>query len=151
MAVVVVSEEYFMSRWPMIELHAFVQAIKRKSNTKLKILPLFYKLSASEFLDEKRQKRWFQKWESWAKDDTKERIKVGEWKEALNFLRSYNGISYNQELQEIVPFRNDIVSYICGSISPDIKWCDSHIQGKPNLCKVRYVCNVLSHPFKCSF
>jgi hypothetical protein len=51
---VVVSKEYFMSKWPMIELHAFVQAIKKKFNTKLKILLLFKKLSVSEFLDEKR-------------------------------------------------------------------------------------------------
>jgi hypothetical protein len=39
----------------MIELHAFVQAIKKNSNTKLKILPLFYRLSVRKFLDEKRQ------------------------------------------------------------------------------------------------
>jgi hypothetical protein len=141
MAVVVVSEEYFMSKWPMIELHAFVQAIKMKSNTKLKILPLFYGLSICEFLDEKRQKRWFQMWKNWAKDDPKERIKVDEWKEALDLLRSYNGISYARELQEIVPYRNEIVSHICGSISPDIKWYDSHVQGKSNICKVRSIHN----------
>jgi hypothetical protein len=147
MAVVVVSEEYFMSKWPMIELHAFVQATKRKSNIKLKILPLFYRLSVSEFLDEKRQRRWFQKWESWAKDDPKERIKVGEWKEALNLLKSYNGILYNQELQDILSYQNNIVSNICGSIVPDIKWNDSHIQGKSNILKVRNIYNVLLHCF----
>ena len=40
MAVVVVSEEYFVSKWPMIELHAFVQA-RLRSNPDLKILPVF--------------------------------------------------------------------------------------------------------------
>jgi hypothetical protein len=66
MAIVVVSsEEYLMSKWPMIELYTFVQTIKRKTNTKLKILLFFYKLSVSEFLGEKKQERWFQKWESW--------------------------------------------------------------------------------------
>jgi hypothetical protein len=110
MAVVVGLEEYLMSKWPMIELHAFVQATK-ESNTKLKILPLFYGLSVSEFLDKKRQEVWLQMWERWAKDDPKERIKVDEWKEALDLLRSYNGISYNRELQEIVAYRNEIVSY----------------------------------------
>jgi hypothetical protein len=142
MAVVVVSEEYFMSKWPMIELHAFVQAIKKKSNTKLKSLPLFYGLSVGEFLDEKRQKRWFQEWKKWAKDDPKKQINVGEWKEALELLRSYNGISYNRELQEIVPYQNDIVSHICDLISPDIKWYDSHVQGKSNICTVRYIHNI---------
>jgi hypothetical protein len=28
-------------------------------------------------------------WKTWAKDDPKENIKVGEWQEALDFLRSY--------------------------------------------------------------
>jgi hypothetical protein len=148
MAIVVVSEEYFMSKWPMIELHAFVQATKKESNIKLKILPLFYGLSINEFLNEKRQERWVQMWEKWAKDDPNERIKVDEWKEALDLLRSYNGISYNRELQEIVPYQNEIVSHICGLISPDIKWHDSHVQGKSNICKVRYIYNVSFHPFK---
>jgi hypothetical protein len=138
-AVVVVSEEYFTSKWPMLELHAFTQAIKKKFNTKLKILPLFYGLSLYEFLDEKRQERWFQMWETWAKVDLKDRIKVGEWMDALDMLRSYNGISYNRELQEIVIYRNDVVSHICNLILPDIKWYDSHVQGKVNICKVQHV------------
>jgi hypothetical protein len=99
-------------------------------------------------LDEKRQERWFQKWESWAKDDPKGRIKVGEWKETLNFLRSYNGILYNRELEEIGPYRNEIVSHICHSISPDIKWYNAHIQGKSNIYKVRYTFNDQSHHFE---
>ena len=30
MAVVVVSEEYFTSRWPMIELHSFAEAVRKR-------------------------------------------------------------------------------------------------------------------------
>ena len=89
-----------------------------------------------EFSDERRQERWFEEWETWAKEDPKERIKVGEWKDALELLRPFNGISYNRELQEIVAYRNDIVSHICSSVVPDIKWCDLHVQGKSRICEV---------------
>jgi len=68
--ITMVSKEYFMSKWPMIELNAFVQATKvMKSNMSVAILPLFYELSMSDLKDEKRQKRWFEKWISLAKDD----------------------------------------------------------------------------------
>jgi hypothetical protein len=86
-------------------------------------------------------------WKKWAKADPKGRIKFGEWKEALELLRSYNGIVYNQELQEIVPYRDEIVSHICDLISPDMKWDDSHVKGKSNFWKVGYIHNVLLHVF----
>jgi hypothetical protein len=70
-------------------------------------------------------------WKKWAKADPKGRIKFGEWKEALELLRSYNGI----------------VSHICDLISPDMKWDDSHVQGKSNFWKVGYIHNVLLHVF----
>lgn len=78
MAVVVVSKEYFASKWPMIDLHAFVQALK--SNSKLEILLLFLGLSILEFQDQTRLERWFNMWEGWAKID--ERIIINEWKDA---------------------------------------------------------------------
>jgi len=56
--VVVVSEEYFMSKWPMIELNAFVQVSKvLKSNVNVAILPFFYKLSIYDLKDEKKRQR----------------------------------------------------------------------------------------------
>jgi hypothetical protein len=136
MAVVVVSEEYFMSKWPMVELNAFIQARKQKLNEKLQILPLFYGLSVSEFCEERRRERWYAQWESFASDYAQGRIKVDEWKDALSELGSFNGISYNRELKEIVAYENVIVSSICHSIQPDIKWDDSHVQGKSNICEV---------------
>jgi hypothetical protein len=136
MAVVVVSEEYFMSKWPMIELNAFAQARRQNLNKKLQILPLFYGLSVSEFREDRRRERWYVEWESFAEDDAQGRIKVEEWKDALNKLGSFNGISYNWELKEIVAYENAIVSSICDSIQPYIKWDDSHVQGKLNICEV---------------
>ena len=136
MAVVVVSDDYFMSKWPMIELHTFVQAIKQKLNTKLKILPLFYQLSVHEFRDNRRRKKWYKQWEFFAKDDIEGRITVTQWKDALDVLGSFNGISYNRELMGIIAYQNDIVSNICSLISSDIIWEDSHVQGKLHIWKV---------------
>jgi hypothetical protein len=61
---------------------------------------------------------------------------VDEWKDALSELGSFNGEPYNRELKDIVAYENAIVSSICCSIPPDIKWDDSHIQGKSNICEV---------------
>ena len=139
--VVVLSDEYFMSKWPMIELHGFVQAIeamKHKPSTSRQklILPLFYKLSVKEFRDETRRKKWFKKWEILAKDDGQRRINVSAWKNALDMLGSYNGISYNEELQGIKAYEDDIVSHICDKITADVKWDDSHVQGKAQIFEV---------------
>lgn len=133
MAVVVISEEYFLSKWPMIELHAFVQA-RLTSNTNLKILPLFYGLSVKEFTNEKRRLHWFKKWEDWAKIDS--RINFKEWKESLKVLASFNGIEYNPDSRGVQAYRENIVSNICLEIPSDIKWDDSHVQGRSKLCKV---------------
>jgi hypothetical protein len=141
MAVVVVSEEYFMSKWPMIELHVFMQAYK--SNIRLKILPLFYGLSISEFHERERRERWFEKWETLAKGDAQGRIKVNEWKDALNELGSFNGIEYDQKSKEILAYRDHVVYNICFSIIPNIKWDDSFVQGKSNIWKVlSYIFNL---------
>ena len=133
MMVVVVSEEYFTSKWPMIELNGFVQASKGKDNSK-KILPLFYGLNVKEFFDSDRQKKWFTKWEEMAKDD--KRIDVDEWKESLKWLGSSNGFVYDQSSKLVVVYREKIVSTICKAITSDIKYDESHVQGRSKLCQV---------------
>lgn len=133
MAVVVVSEEYFMSKWPMIELHAFVQA-RLKSNTKLKILPLFYGLSVKEFGNKWKRGQWFQIWEDWAKVDS--RINIDEWKDSVKVMASFNGIEYNPNTTTSVAYREDIVANICKEVLADIMWDDSHVQGRSKLCQV---------------
>jgi len=141
MLIVVVSNEYFMSKWPMIELNAFVKAHELNHKAKCpqggpKILPLFYGLSIKDLEDEALQKKWFENWEKLAKDDPKKRIVVSDWKYALDVLRSFNGLEYNKQLKEIVAYEDEIVSHVCKSIVPDLKWDDSHVQGKSNICKV---------------
>ena len=133
MMVVVVSEEYFTSKWPMIELNGFVQASKTKANSK-KILPLFYGLNVKEFSESERQKKWFTKWEEMAKAD--DRIKVDEWKESLERLRPFNGLVYDRNSKEAVAYRKEIVSNICEAIPSSNRYDESHVQGRSKLCQV---------------
>ena len=46
-AVVVLSEDFLTSKWPMLELVEIVKA-KKSHNHKLKLFPLFYKLSPDD-------------------------------------------------------------------------------------------------------
>ncbi|KAG0575671.1 hypothetical protein KC19_5G022200 [Ceratodon purpureus] len=137
MGVVVVSEEYFMSKWPMIELDAFVQTRlkqeEQQSETKLKILPLFYKLSLAEFENEERRAAWYSKWEDLAKED--KRINISSWKDSLRQLKRFNGIEYHHNMS-LMAYRDEIKDSICNEVPPDVKWDDSHVQGGAKLCQV---------------
>ena len=137
MMVVVVSEDYFISKWPMIELNGFVQASKGKDNLK-KILPLFYGLTVDELFDSDRQQKWFTTWETMAIRDS--RIKVDEWKESLKGLHPFNGLVYDQHSQEVVAYREKIVSNICKAIPSENQYDDSHVQGRSKLCQVQCLC-----------
>ena len=123
----------FSIKVAMIELHTFVQT-RLKSNTKLKILPLFYKLSVQELGNTKRRNQWFSVWKEWAKIDS--RINIDEWKQSVEVLISFNGIEYNQNSEGIDAYLKCVVSNICKEVVPDIKWDDSHVQGRSNICKV---------------
>jgi hypothetical protein len=104
-AVVVVSEEYFSrSKWPMLELCAFVRSSKCKV-----ILPLFFGLSCKEFGNLERRERWFGTWHAWAQADA--RIRVEDWKNALRELDRRNGLEYVEALGEVV-FRKDVVATV---------------------------------------
>jgi len=128
--VVIISEDYFMSKWPMIELNAFLKAMKAmKSNINRGILPLYYGLSLSEVKDEKRRQRWFENWEKFARDDPQGLIKVEDWKYALDELTRFNGLSYDRESKPVLEYEKEIVSHICRLVVPDFKWEDSHFQG----------------------
>jgi len=141
MLIVVVSDEYFMSKWPMIELSAFVQAHKlhhecKSSTNGPKILPLFYGLLVGDLENATMQKKWFERWETLAKADPRNQIIVSDWKYALDVLRSFNGLPYDKNLKEIVAYEEKIVSYVCKTISPNIRFDDFDLQGKSNILKV---------------
>ncbi|KAG0605506.1 hypothetical protein M758_9G064500 [Ceratodon purpureus] len=136
LAVVVVSEEYFTSKWPMIELVEFVRAKKSGRNPKLKILPLFMGLSHSEFSDQTRQEGWFRKWaETWVEEESS-RINVAEWKEALKEVKAFNGMQFHQDMRKLASYQKNVVRMICKVVSPDVKWYNAHVQGGSNICEV---------------
>lgn len=62
------------------------------------------------------------------------RIDVDAWEKAVGVLGTYNGIVY--KFSGIRVYLNEIVSDICGKINADVKWDDSHVQGKADICKV---------------
>ncbi|KAG0606386.1 hypothetical protein M758_9G137000 [Ceratodon purpureus] len=136
LAVVVVSEEYFTSKWPMIELVEFVRAQKSGRNPNLKILPLFMGLSVSEFSDQTRQEGWFRKWAECAEEDPFTRINVAEYKEALKEVKAFNGMQFHQDMRKLASYQKNVVRMICQLVSPDVKWYDAHVQGGSNICEV---------------
>ncbi|KAG0561686.1 hypothetical protein KC19_9G083900 [Ceratodon purpureus] len=136
LAVVVVSEEYFTSKWPMLELVEFVRAQKSGRNPNLKILPLFTALSVSEFSDQTRQEGWFRKWAEWAEEDPFTRINVAEYKETLKEVKAFNGMQFHQDMRKLASYQKNVVRMICQLVSPDVKWYDAHVQGGSNICEV---------------
>ncbi|KAG0618882.1 hypothetical protein M758_4G098300 [Ceratodon purpureus] len=128
LGVVVMSDEYFHRKWPMLELAAFVKESRKRES--FKILPLFYKLTAAEFKQEDRQKRWFESWNRFSP-----RIDVQEWKDALKVLAKYNGMSFVSANGDVV-YRAEIKEEIWKTVTPYIKEDDSHILGSVRMSKM---------------
>ena len=131
--VVVLSEEFFSSKWPMLELVAMSKRM-RLGNSRLKIMPIFLSISPIECRDVRNHGRWLSTWCEWAQED--KRMDIEEWKEALKLLGRMNGFVYKVGLGE-VKFRKEIVKEICKVVSPTTTWDDSHVEGRSRLCKVR--------------
>ncbi|KAI5078771.1 hypothetical protein GOP47_0006442, partial [Adiantum capillus-veneris] len=98
LAVVVVSQEFISSKWPMLELCTFVE-------NSVQILPLFFNLKPNDL----RKKEWVAKWEKYATEDS--RINMLEWKKAVEKLRSINGLVFDPLEGEVV-FTNIVVNTI---------------------------------------
>ena len=142
LGVVVMSDEYFHRKWPMLELAAFVKESRKRES--FKILPLFYKLTAAEFKQEDRQKRWFESWNRFSP-----RIDVQEWKDALKVLAKYNGMSFVSANGDVV-YRAEIKEEIWKTVTPYIKEDDSHILGSVRMSKmIEKVsqCSMCLYPF----
>ncbi|KAG0601145.1 hypothetical protein M758_11G087100 [Ceratodon purpureus] len=113
LAIVVVSEEYFTrSKWPMLELGAFVQT------GKCTILPLFLGMTCKQFGDVKRREEWFRRWSEWAQEDP--RIQVDVWKEALRDLDGRNGLEFSEALGEVA-YRKEVVATACTILAKNVQ------------------------------
>lgn len=136
-AVVVLSDEFFRSKWPMIELGIFIEEQLRRRSVQgckeLRILPLFLGLSVEEFRNEDKRLVWRNKWYELGATDS--RIDVSLSEVALGALGGINGIKYGD-------FRNEeeciinITSAIFKLVPPDLKWEDRHVKGKLKFQKV---------------
>jgi hypothetical protein len=129
--VLVLSEDYFTrTKWPMMELAAAVAA--QSENPNLKLLPLFFKLSVSEFKAEERRADWFKCWTDWASQTS--RIDVTKWKEALKVVEVCTGPPFSAGKGE-VEYRKLIVETIC-RICPNSAFDLSHVVGRERSCQV---------------
>ncbi|MCO5575249.1 hypothetical protein L7F22_029049 [Adiantum nelumboides] len=128
LAVVVLSNDFVISKWPMLELCTFV-----KSAPSVKILPLFYSLSPSDLKLQSNLEEWRKAWNVHAMYDSK-RMNVLEWERALHSLCSLNGLIFDPSEGEVA-YLKKIVSSISTVVPPEIKYHDSGIHGKDRLCK----------------
>ncbi|KAG0556320.1 hypothetical protein KC19_11G043900 [Ceratodon purpureus] len=131
--VVVVSEGYLTSKWPMLELSRFVEC-------GVKVFPLFFKLSPSDLKENEVETRWKQSWRKLV-----ERGEVNEevlelWSKAAKELRSSNGLEYAKFADSEYKYRCAVVEEICRlwparpKFSTDVP--REEVQGYERLCKV---------------
>ncbi|GLJ42254.1 hypothetical protein SUGI_0874670 [Cryptomeria japonica] len=113
-AVLVLSKDFSHSKWPMLELSAFLKAKISGKNPNMKILPLFFMISPkslSEITEDN------QVWKDFGiADETR-----AEWHRALREIRSIKGLEF-KEAEDMVHFRDEVVKAICSlllSHSPD--------------------------------
>ena len=133
LAIVVVSDDFFMSKWPMLELASFVEA-KDGVNPEMKILPLFYRLTVAEFQDPERHRIWLEKWKLLKEFD--ERLDISSWEKALRVLGGHKGPVYCGTGQTEEKFIKNIVESVFKLVPPDVLYDDSHVKGGTHLREV---------------
>ncbi|GLJ42330.1 hypothetical protein SUGI_0876560 [Cryptomeria japonica] len=104
-AVLLVSMDFLQSKWPMLELSAFVEVRERThTNPNLEILPLFFQISPDALKNITAED---EKWKQLEKSEEKR----AEWNQSLNALRRINGLKFSEGDDE-VKFRDEIVKEI---------------------------------------
>ena len=93
-ALVVVTEEYFQRWWPMWELVKFVELyMKNTQAPKVRVLPLFYKLTSRQVRSFLSEQGLEEQWRSMSTESHP--IDVQEYRRAVETLCILNGIEYN--------------------------------------------------------
>lgn len=120
-AVIVLSQDYLISKWPMIELSE-CHAAEQAGNQALNLLPLFFKSSVHDLDDQAIKERWMSTWKEYESED--KRIDVAKWCEAVRALRKVNGIVngivFGKHSTTEVAYRKEIVQSICILLPPDL-------------------------------
>ncbi|KAG0562315.1 hypothetical protein KC19_9G136400 [Ceratodon purpureus] len=141
-AVVVLSETFLTSKWPMIELGEFHEA-KNSGNSSLNMLPLFFKLSVEDLDEQSISERWMPKWQEYASTD--KRIDLNLWRDAVSALPKVNGLIFEKPrarhksstgIRSEVEYRSAIVQAILRLSSPDLLYGSSEsMVGYNRLCE----------------
>ncbi|KAG0575840.1 hypothetical protein KC19_5G034700 [Ceratodon purpureus] len=132
-AVIVLSEEYLTSKWPMLELVEFVKA-KKSDNPELELFPLFFKISVHDLSGESFEHCWKTAWADIAKDDP-DRFNLSWCTKALRELRGSNGLKFQDFQHSEVFYREAIVKEISLLLPPDLLDDTSDVIGYDRLCK----------------
>lgn len=127
--VVVLTEEFLSSKWPMVELVEMVRTIERRPG-QMRLIPIFLSISCTDLGDEKKLCGWKAKWENFDK-----RTGVSDFESALKVVKATTGLEFNPGVGE-VKLREEIVKSICNIVPPFHRWDDSHVQGRSRLNKV---------------
>eukprot|EP01018_Ginkgo_biloba_P029696 Gb_00842 [translate_table: standard] len=131
-ALLVLSHEFIASNWPMQELCAFVKA-KNTTNPTLAVLPLFFEISPRALSLKIQDLDPYAYWKD-VKISPVAGLVVEDLLNALNKLRSFNGIEYIEREGEVA-YRSRIVEHVRDLVPTKLKCDDSDVQGKERLCK----------------
>ncbi|KAG0586223.1 hypothetical protein KC19_2G073400 [Ceratodon purpureus] len=133
-AVVVVSEGFLTSLWPMLELSWFVKY-------GVPLFPLFFKLPPDDLDESNVETKWKPKY--WRKLVDKGEVKeevLETWSKAVEKLRNSIGVDYAHYVNSELKYRKDVVGEICKLWPRRMKYAidvpKDKIQGYERLCKV---------------
>lgn len=135
LAVVVLSEGYLSSKWPMLELSTFVKSRKGK-NPDLKLFPVFYKLSPSDLSAQKVETVWKESWNKLVEEKMVSAEEIACWSDAVRELRSFNGMEFSKCGPSEVKYRKALVERICKQVPVMMKYKTESIRGYKRLCEV---------------
>ncbi|KAG0623404.1 hypothetical protein M758_3G172500 [Ceratodon purpureus] len=133
-AVIILSEEFLCSKWPIIELVEF-HAAQQSGNQQLNMLPLFYKLEVDDLDDRAIKDRWMPVWRQLAEEDR--RIDVEKCGAAVRALRKANGIIFGKKGTSEVGYRKEVVRSIFRLSPPDLLFGSSRVMvGYDRMCEI---------------
>lgn len=140
-AVIVVSEDFLTSKWPMIELLEFANATERyrkdgvenpNFNGSMKLVPAFYKILPDDINPDELWKKLI------AKHPVEElRFDKEKYKEAIKKLKKFNGLKHTQYGTNEPKYRRELTNQILKLVPPAYPIDTSGIEGCERLCKVR--------------
>ena len=110
--VVVLSEEYLVSKWEMNNLVEFVHAI-RDENRSFILIPLYFKITVDDLSEQSIQNKWRPRWEEFVDRGIVQGEDLEEWAAAVRILRSIrDGLSFEAKWNSEMKYREAIVEAI---------------------------------------